>query len=492
MLAISVIFLASFLLLLLFFLSGASAIPGGPQIGASIENVNSTVFAGETARYNAVLINNEPVPVSVVLTISGPKADSWVQPYDYSVVVPAAGILKVPLAIRPLPDAAGGNYAYSLLLQAKISEESGWVQLENPPTLLMEVKQPTTTFTELGRIYLSIFDEKATYWPGDAVQVQAQIYSLKELFAQLDVNLQFLDSAGRPVYGYTAPVTSQKEPIKPISHNIPLSLQTIPGEYYVVAELVSDKGQVAITRRLVTVDSVRKTEQRRAVQTGFLSRKVSIYVENLGNIVSGGTVVERISWYEKFLLTASPLPLFVPSGGNALNAVWTYGDLAPGQRTPTYSYSISYLPLVLGAILAVLILVVVWQQFKPVSLSKEVIKQRIAQNVLEATLTLHAKNLTDKTVSQVALTDYVPNLAKAVEYGTAEPAHTRKERLETVLVWDLGDLKPGEERVVTYKIRTTVGVLGSIDLPAASIEFVTLDNKRKIVRSNTAECGKNV
>jgi hypothetical protein len=265
-----------------------------------------------------------------------------------------------------------------------------------------------------------------------------------------------------------------------------------PGDYNVVAQLVSDTGQIAIARKTLTIGTVRKVDQKRALQTGILSHKISIYTENLGNVPVTGTIVEKINWYEKYLMTVNPAPNFVPAGGNTLNLVWSYDNLKPGERTQTFSYSISYLPLVLGIILLLLLALLAWQRVKPLSISKEVIKQRIAQNVLEATLTLHVKNNTDKEMRSVTLTDYVPNLAKPVEFGTAKPKETKSDKLETALVWPLGDLKGNEERVISYKLRTTVGVLGAIDLPAANLVFEAPGKKRGFVRSNTAECGRNV
>lgn len=481
------LFFAAVLLLSLLLVLGHAASP----ISISVENVKPTVIAGDYAEYNAVVLNDGAAPMAVVFAVSGPKADAWVQAYNYSITVQPGAVVKVPIKIHPLADAAGGTYAYSILVQTKAGG-GDWEPLESTATILLTVVQSSTNFADLARIYLSFADDRTTYYPSESVVAQAQIYALKQVFPELQVTIQLLDSDGRPVYSSMTALTSQREPIKPVIQTIPLNIQTSPGDYYVVAELSSDTGAIAKSQKAITVGTVRKVDERRAVSKGLLSRRIAIYAENSGNVIVGGTLVESIAWYEKFLMSASPAPNIIPASGGKLNLVWTYDVLKPGERTQSFSYSVSYLPLILGAILAGLVAFLAWQRIKLVSIGKEVIKQRIAQDVLEATLTLHVKNNTDKEMKSVIVTDYVPNLAKAVEFGTAKPKETRSDKLETALIWDLGELKGGEERVITYKLRTTVGVLGSIDLPAANVNFKDLAGKPGFVRSNTAECGRNV
>lgn len=489
-LKIGKILFAIFIVSAVLFVAG---FPADSPVSVSVENVKSSIKAGEIAEFNAVIFNEGSVdPVGVVLTVSGPKADSWVLPYDYSVDVMPGSFTKIPLKIKPLPDTPSGNYAYALLVQYRIGENL-WVNLDVSPTLVMNVIQTQINFSEPAKIYVSLFDEKVSYVPGESLQAQVQIYSLKQEFSELEITLQLLDSGDRPVYSYTTPITSQKEPIRPVFQNIPLGAQIIPGTYHVYAILSSETGTVATARKTMTVSEVRNLDEKRIVSNGILSTKVSKYVQNLGNVPAGGTVIETIGWHEKYLLTTDPAPNVVPVKGTSnFNLVWTFDNLKPGERTRTFTYSVSYLPIVLAAVLLILLVLLAWQRVKAIAVSKEVIKQRIAQNILEATLSLHVKNSTEAELKEVVLTDYIPSLAKPVEFGTAKPDETKGDKIETALIWKLGTLKGGEERVITYKIRTTVGVLGSIDLPSANVNFTHHDGKPGFVRSNTAECGRNV
>jgi|GEM_PF-6663923 len=470
----------------------SSAFSANQPISVSVENVVPSIKEGGIAEFNAVIFNDYSETVSAVLTISGPSSDSWVLPYDYSVTIPSGEYLKIPLKIKPLLNSPGGNYAYNLLVQYRIGENP-WENLNVAPTLIMNLVQEKTDFVDPAKIIVSIFDEKASYSPGESIQTQVQIHSIKQIFPELDITLQLLDSQERPVYSYTAPVTSQKEPIKPLSQTIPLGQKLIPGTYHIVATLSSpDMGKIASARKTIGVSEVRKLDEKKATSSGLFSRKTTIHYENVGNVPVGGTISEKIYWYEKYLLTADPAPNIVPAEGGMLSLIWTFDGLKAGEKTRLFTYSVSYLPAVLLTILAAILILLAWQRIRAVSVSKEVIKQRISQDVLEATISIHIRNNTEKELSKVVLTDYVPKLAKPVEFGTMKPSETRADKVESALIWPLETLKGGEERVITYKIRTTVGVLGSIDLPAANVRFLSPNGREGFVRSNTAECGRNV
>ena len=54
----------------------------------------------------------------------------------------------------------------------------------------------------------------------------------------------------------------------------------------------------------------------------------------------------------------------------------------------------------------------------------------------------------------------------------------------TVLKWDIPELAPGEERLISYDIRSKLSIIGSFTLPRAKIKF-TKDGKDKIIFSNS-------
>jgi hypothetical protein len=52
-----------------------------------------------------------------------------------------------------------------------------------------------------------------------------------------------------------------------------------------------------------------------------------------------------------------------------------------------------------------------------------------------------------------------------------------------LIKWKLGDLEKGEERIVSYKAKSKLTILGSFSLPAAVVRCI-VNYKEKLVYSN--------
>lgn len=96
-------------------------------------------------------------------------------------------------------------------------------------------------------------------------------------------------------------------------------------------------------------------------------------------------------------------------------------------------------------------------------------------------------NRSNRTVSGVKLVDSVPNIAtveKKHEVGVLAPEKIVKHaRKGTLLKWNLGDMGGGEERVLSYKVKSRLTILGSFTLPAAVTKF-SVKGKGRVVYSN--------
>ncbi len=452
------------------------------DIDLTIEELKSRVKPGENAEYNIIITNNEDMEMSGRIFVTG-LYPAWIQSYKYTFDIEPNSEEIIPIKIGPTQGTKSNQYGFSV---------QGNVVMDGQQLTL-----PTRSFTIdvigederfIGKATIEIYTEKHNFLPGEKVKVVVKVTDLKQVFVNPRADLKMYDEDGNPVYGYLLPVTSQVEPIVLI-HDIPISERTPPGTYTISAELVAETGHVGKVSKEITVVSNEKPEMRRDVETNIFGTKASIYIQNLGNTRVDGEVRETIKSYERYLLTANPNPVIQQREDGDLDLVWVYEGLEAGGKSDEFTYSISYLPVYLGAALLLLLLLTLWQSTKNVTIKKEVLKQRISKNMLEATIGLHFKNLTNMPVGNVALVDRVPPLAQPLSYGTSKPKHVKKDRKGTVLEWDFTELAPNEERFITYKIKTDFGIVGLIDLPPALIRF-TAEGKKQGIRSNPVECGQ--
>jgi len=100
---------------------------------------------------------------------------------------------------------------------------------------------------------------------------------------------------------------------------------------------------------------------------------------------------------------------------------------------------------------------------------------------------LHVKNRSNKRIKNIELKEALPDIAdleKDISIGTLKPTKLLKhENKGYIIKWDIDNLDVGEERVLSYKIRTKLPVLGDLNLPVTTAKF-RYNNKDMKANSN--------
>lgn len=456
------------------------------DIDVASESLMSAIQGGGTARFNMKIINNEDKPFEYRIEIVNGPYPAWIQPIqpaDNSGTLPANFTKIIPIKISPSLETAPGNYDFYAKSQVKINDK--WVPL---PSAYFTLNVLRSGEKAEGVATMGLYSDHNEYAPGSTARIVTHISKLTLAPEGLSVDLRLLDPKGSPVYEYLLPLSAQPEPIV-LMHDIPISAIMPPGDYVVVADLKSSTGSISTNRKSISVSTVNKPEQRRTAEVSALGKRVTVKVENTGNVPVSGEIREPMRWYERFLLTANPTPALETGAVGYYWITWKYDNVMPGDLTRTYSYSISYVPVALAVLLIMLLGVAAWQTVRALSVTKEVIRQKISPTTLEASISVHVKNLSDHTIRDVVLVDALPGMARPVEFSTAKPANVKREENKTVMEWTLGDLNAREERVITYTVHTSFGVVGLITLPQATARFTGADGKRRHMSSGTVECG---
>ena len=103
---------------------------------------------------------------------------------------------------------------------------------------------------------------------------------------------------------------------------------------------------------------------------------------------------------------------------------------------------------------------------------------------------IYLKNRSARAILGITLTDRVPSIAdviKAESPGSITPSKIAvSEKGGTLLRWELEQLEPYEERVVTYLAKSKLRIIGRISMPTAKARF-TLGDKERVVYSNNIE-----
>ena len=96
--------------------------------------------------------------------------------------------------------------------------------------------------------------------------------------------------------------------------------------------------------------------------------------------------------------------------------------------------------------------------------------------VSEMSVVLHVRNRGKVRISDIEVTEIIPSIIsieRDVAIGSLQPTKIMQHEKKgtTIVKWNLEILDPSEERVLSYRIKTRLSILGSFSLPAAVAVF---------------------
>ena len=110
------------------------------------------------------------------------------------------------------------------------------------------------------------------------------------------------------------------------------------------------------------------------------------------------------------------------------------------------------------------------------------------EGISKIKVAIYLRNRTSKPVSDVVLIDKIPTIANLLvddSVGIVKPQKViHGKSRKTLLKWNLGSLEPFEERILTYKIKSKLSIVGGLGLPPARVKFLMHDDKEKFSVSN--------
>lgn len=100
------------------------------------------------------------------------------------------------------------------------------------------------------------------------------------------------------------------------------------------------------------------------------------------------------------------------------------------------------------------------------------------------------RNITDKMLNNIKVNDKVPHIAALVSsdyLGTMKPTKILKHPQKgTIVIWDVDELHPREERILYYVIESKMNIIGSFNLPSAAAKLRDIFGRMVKVTSNKA------
>jgi len=219
---------------------------------------------------------------------------------------------------------------------------------------------------------------------------------------------------------------------------------------------------------------------------GFLKVIKDITFTNVGNSRYEGKVsVETTSFSNMFTITR---PKGQVIGDDKDKKIEWDISLEPGEETK-FILSENY-SVILVLILLIIIGIIAYKISKsPLVLVKEASNVKKKEGGLsEFKIVITVRNRGAKKLNHIHVSDKVPKIAdveKELSIGTLQPAKIMKhEHKGSMIKWVIDELAPGEERIINYRIKSSLSILGDFSLPVAKAHFWE-NKKEKSTKSNS-------
>ncbi|MEK6853908.1 MAG: hypothetical protein AABX60_01115, partial [Nanoarchaeota archaeon] len=206
---------------------------------------------------------------------------------------------------------------------------------------------------------------------------------------------------------------------------------------------------------------------------------------NDGNVKSQKVVEQQTSILKSLFTKSTPKSFSISKDGKRFNA-WEL-SLEP-QETVAIQVVESYRSIFYLLILALVFLVLYRFFQSPVQLIKESSAISYKEGgVSELKVVLRLRNRSSQPYVKLTVMDRVPMIAE-VEHdtmGTMKPVTIFNDGRGSVIKWEIENVDKQEERVLAYKIKSKLSILGTFTLPKGSAVFFTEKNVKFVTHSNT-------
>jgi len=432
---------------------------------------STTVYAGQTNTLVILVKNNRGVKDTFYFSLwGGPSV--WSSSDVPWVNLASGETTDITLKIEPPRDAETGTHVLTfsvLSLNSDVTESK---------EIYLDVLRGSDIFIT------DIELEKQTFKPGDTIIMGPTLTNLnKKNTLEVSVITEILKD-DLIVQKFGESITIEPRSTKKLTYSFEIKKTNEPGDYQIKVVAKNALNKILDERKTTfNIETVHKVDEEKETKNSILYSDIIIRITNNGNYVEKNFyVTESMPAISKNFFYPEIEPVSEEEKENRIIYKWLIDELKPSQII-TIKYQLRFTNVAITAcILIIAVVWIVWLFFKPI-IKKDYIGFLAEKQ--ETTISLTLKNKGRKTLNNLIVKDIVPPLASVVKkFETLKPKIVRKTK-GTELSWNIKQLNPKEERIITYKIKPVIEITGGFKLPKAFFTFETKKGKKKRILSKT-------
>ena len=448
------------------------------QVEVSVEPVKDTIIPSGEAAFDLLISNRQKINDTFTIKyidINWELLSSPLYHYFSGVDIVAGSTERVKLFVQP----AGNNMPFgNYRLDLTVSSNEGKSSAKVP--LYIQIRSEKPLISEYLAAVSKIVEIPAGISPKGEFAVSVNLLNRNpKNITDLEVLLTSR-LFSREVHTSLPPLESRNitevfsiDPLTPPQRDVLNVKLILDGQ--ILSPEINEPYEISAYSEIVEVSSNTKKS--------FLKTKYTAAYRNDGNVENSKVVeVKTNSLKNLFTDSESAIKISRPEGKYL---AWEL-NLQPSQEV-AIGYTRSYRGLFFSILTLAVAVALYYLMRSPVTAAKRAgIINASNGGISEFRIFIHIKNRSSKNFERFTVTDTLPIMASVSvdsQPGTVAPASIYNDGEKTVIKWELDTIEAKEERILSYKVKSKLSVIGDVSLPKANVRFFSKRGTKIVTQS---------
>lgn len=470
------------IILLIFLLTANQVYAASARFNITSESTKNIVNNDEQAVFDITVQNNDKVADKFKITLnddlwSVSSVPLYIYQTEYGLEVNPESSETFSLLFYPIANLTPGIYTVPIEIESKNKRE---IVKEK---LFVIVRPEGASFGQYApaiRANLAINDNGLVD-PRQPAQLLIELENLNPLnLTNLGIHIKS-DLFEKDIITDLKSLEQKTEKV-----NIDLDPFQSPITSTVTVTITKDSRTLKTIKKSIEVISYSNLIITEVNSSGFLkSTKRKIYT-NLGNVKTTENLKVPVNTLNGLFTKTEPKYLFAEEKNNQY-MTWTL-ELLPKEKKEIKIESNYQMPF-FGILIIIILTILYFVYRSPIIIRKdgEIMKSEQG-GITEVKVLIYIKNRTKHSMSKLKVMDKIPNIADIKDefiIGTLKPTKIVKhDKKGTLMEWEIPTLDPFEERIISYKIKSKLSILGFFNLPPAIVQFRDQKYRERVSVSN--------
>ncbi|MEK6835802.1 MAG: hypothetical protein AABX55_02155, partial [Nanoarchaeota archaeon] len=235
----------------------------------------------------------------------------------------------------------------------------------------------------------------------------------------------------------------------------------------------------------IKVSAYSNVRELKKEESVFLINTLEITRTNDGNTISKEIFTRLVPPLQNTFTKATPNPTKIEKVDNDYKYTWQF-DLNPKQSYTILIKTNYRTPLIIF-IIVVAVLIFGYNVLRTeLSIKKKVLLLKSKEGNISHLKVLLTIKCGHANARNLHLVDNIPGVFEAPgDFITLKPSSVKKGLAGSTLIWEIPEILRGEERVISYKVKSHAPLVGRVRIPRAICRYKNVAGKISIAKSNS-------